>query len=133
CEGGVRSCPSGVRRARGCAPRRRLGEGQGNLGSPESPAAARRSPGPRLSPVAVQMLRDIDEETVDFTPSYDDRRLEPLVLPARVPNLLVNGSSGIAVGMATNIPPHNLGEVIDACVAMIDDPAITVDGLMRHV
>src|SRR5205823_13116701 len=99
-----------------------LVDGQGNFGSTEFPAAAMRYTEARLSPVAVQMLRDIDEETVDFAASYDDRRLEPLVLPARVPNLLVNGPSGIAVGMATNILLHNLGEVIDACVAMIDDP-----------
>src|SRR5881628_730241 len=79
------------------------------------------------------MLRDIDADTVDFGPNYDESRREPLVLPARFPNLLVNGSSGIAVGMATNIPPHHLGETIDALVAMIDDPAIDVDRLMKHV
>jgi DNA gyrase subunit A len=122
-----------VRLAQRFASRYPLVDGQGNFGSTEFPAAAMRYTEARLSPVAMQMLRDIDEETVDFAASYDDRRLEPLVLPGRVPNLLVNGSSGIAVGMATNIPPHNLGEVIDACVAMLDDPAITVDGLMRHV
>ena len=87
----------------------------------------------RLSRLATEMLRDIDEDTVDDTPTYDDRRTEPVVLPSRLPNLLVNGSSGIAVGMATNIPPHNLGEVIDAVVATIDDPDIEVEGLMRHV
>src|SRR5919106_1419434 len=83
--------------------------------------------------LATEMLRDIDADTVDFVPNYDESRLEPLVLPARFPNLLVNGSSGIAVGMATNIPPHNLGEAIDATVAYIDDPEIDVAGLMKHI
>jgi DNA gyrase subunit A len=87
----------------------------------------------RLSRIATEMLRDIDADTVDFGPNYDESRREPLVLPARFPNLLVNGSSGIAVGMATNIPPHHLGETIDALVAMIDDPAIDIDRLMKHV
>jgi DNA gyrase subunit A len=87
----------------------------------------------RLARIATEMLRDLDMDTVDFAPNYDGSRREPLVLPARFPNLLVNGSSGIAVGMATNIPPHNLREVIDATVAYIDDPEIDVDGLMRHV
>jgi DNA gyrase subunit A len=87
----------------------------------------------RLARIATEMLRDLDMDTVDFTPNYDGSRQEPLVLPARFPNLLVNGSSGIAVGMATNIPPHNLSEVIDATVAYIDDPDISVEGLMRHV
>src|SRR5438132_8616029 len=87
----------------------------------------------RLSRMATELLRDIDAETVDYVPNYDERRREPSVLPSRFPNLLVNGSSGIAVGMATNIPPHHLGETIDALVAMIDDPAIDVDRLMRHV
>jgi DNA gyrase subunit A len=87
----------------------------------------------RLTRLATEMLRDIDSGTVDFAPNYDESRREPTVLPARFPNLLVNGSAGIAVGMATNIPPHNLGETIDALVAMIDDPAIDVDRLMRHV
>ena len=82
----------------------------------------------RLSPLAVEMLRDIDAETVDFMPNYDERRREPIVLPARFPNLLVNGSSGIAVGMATNIPPHNLGETIDAVVELIDNPDATHRG-----
>ncbi len=108
-------------------------DGQGNFGSQEFSAAAMRYTEARLSKYATEMLRDIDEDTVDTTATYDDRRREPTVLPARVPNLLVNGSSGIAVGMATNIPPHNLGEVIDACVAMIDDPTIDVDGLMKYV
>ena len=79
------------------------------------------------------MLRDIDADTVDFGPNYDESRMEPLVLPARFPNLLVNGASGIAVGMATNIPPHNLRETIDAVIAYIDDPEIDDDGLMQHI
>src|SRR2546426_4096599 len=83
----------------------------------------------RLSRMATEMLRDIDANTVDFGPNYDESLREPSVLPARFPNLLVNGSSGIAVGMATNIPPHNLAETIDAVVAMIDDPTIDADGL----
>ncbi|MDQ3433204.1 MAG: DNA gyrase subunit A, partial [Actinomycetota bacterium] len=87
----------------------------------------------RLARLATEMLRDIDADTVDFTPTYDDARLEPSVLPSRYPNLLVNGSAGIAVGMATNIPPHNLREVIDGVVAYIDDPTIDVAGLMKHI
>ncbi len=87
----------------------------------------------RLHRLATEMLRDLDQDTVDFVPNYDGSRQEPLVLPSRFPNLLVNGSSGIAVGMATNIPPHNLGEVIDATVAYIDDPDISIDGLMAHI
>ncbi|MBV8065593.1 MAG: DNA gyrase subunit A [Actinobacteria bacterium] len=87
----------------------------------------------RLSRIATEMLRDIDSDTVDFGPNYDESRREPSVLPSRFPNLLVNGSAGIAVGMATNMPPHHLGEVIDAVVAMIDDPEINVEGLMKHV
>jgi DNA gyrase subunit A len=87
----------------------------------------------RLSRIATEMLRDIDDDTVDFGPNYDESRREPSVLPSRFPNLLVNGSAGIAVGMATNMPPHHLGETIDAVVAMIDDPSINVDGLMKHI
>src|SRR5215218_8638082 len=107
---------------------------QGNFGSidNDSPAAMRYTEA-RLSRLATEMLRDIDADTVDFGPNYDDSRQEPLVLPARFPNLLVNGSSGIAVGMATNIPPHNLREAIDAVVAYIDDPQIDVKGLMKHL
>ncbi len=108
-------------------------DGQGNFGSQEFSAAAMRYTEARLSKYATEMLRDIDENTVDTTATYDDRRREPTVLPSRVPNLLVNGSSGIAVGMATNSPPHNLAEVIDACLAMLDDPEIDIDGLMKHV
>ncbi len=122
-----------VRLAQDFASRYPLVDGQGNFGSTEFPAAAMRYTEARLSRVAVEMLRGIDEDTVDVIPTYDDRRTEPVVLPARLPNLLINGSSGIAVGMATNIPPHNIGEVINAVVAMIDDPEIPVEGLMRHV
>ena len=122
-----------VRLAQDFASRYPLVDGQGNFGSSEFAAAAMRYTEAKLSRLATEMLRDIDEDTVDDAPTYDDRRSEPLVLPSRIPNLLVNGSSGIAVGMATNIPPHNLGEVIDAVVAQIDDPAIEVEGLMRHI
>src|SRR5580658_46258 len=99
----------------------------------DGPAAAMRYTEARLARIATEMLRDLDMDTVDFAPNYDGSRREPLVLPARFPNLLVNGSSGIAVGMATNIPPHNLREVIDATIAYIDDPDIETAGLMRHV
>jgi DNA gyrase subunit A len=122
-----------VRLAQDFASRYPLVDGQGNFGSSEFAAAAMRYTEAKLSRLATEMLRDIDEDTVDDAPTYDDRRSEPLVLPSRVPNLLINGSSGIAVGMATNIPPHNLGEVVDAVVATIDDPAIEVEGLMRHI
>src|SRR5436190_11006003 len=87
----------------------------------------------RLTRLATELLRDIDADTVDFVPNYDETKRQPDVLPARFPNLLVNGSSGIAVGMATNIPPHNLTEVVDALVALIDEPTIDVDRLTRHV
>jgi DNA gyrase subunit A len=109
-------------------------DGQGNFGSmdPDPPAAMRYTEA-RLAKVANFLLGDIDRDTVDFTPNYDASEREPQVLPARFPNLLVNGAGGIAVGMATNIPPHNLGEVIAACRAYIDDPAITTEGLMEHV
>ncbi|MHB1361296.1 MAG: DNA gyrase subunit A [Thermoleophilia bacterium] len=109
-------------------------DGQGNFGSVDgdSPAAYRYTEA-RLSKLAMEMLRDIDEDTVDFIPNFDESTEEPAVLPARFPNLLVNGSSGIAVGMATNIPPHNLTETIDACVAMIDNPDITVGDLMKYM
>jgi DNA gyrase subunit A len=123
-----------VRMAQNFSMRNELVDGQGNFGSiDEDPAAAMRYTEARLARIATEMLRDLDMDTVDFTPNYDGSRQEPLVLPARFPNLLVNGSSGIAVGMATNIPPHNLREVIDATVAYIDDPDISVEGLMRHV
>ena len=109
-------------------------DGQGNFGSmdPDPPAAMRYTEA-RLGKVANFLLGDIDRDTVDFTPNYDASEREPQVLPARFPNLLVNGAGGIAVGMATNIPPHNLGEVLAACRAYIDDPAISSEGLMEHV
>jgi len=109
-------------------------DGHGNLGSIDGdPAAASRYTEARLAPLAMEMARDIDKDTVDFVPNYDETRKEPVVLPARFPNLLVNGSSGIAVAMATNIPPHNLGEVIDALVLMIDNPNVTLGELMQIV
>jgi DNA gyrase subunit A len=111
-----------------------LVDGQGYFGSVDGdPPGAMRYTECRLSRIATEMLRDIDADTVDFVPNYDESRKEPLVLPSRFPNLLVNGSQGIAVGMATNIPPHNLGEVVDSIVAMIDDPTIDVERLSRHV
>jgi len=107
-------------------------DGQGNFGSVDGDApAAMRYTEVRLARLAQEMLRDIDKETVDFTPNYDESTVEPVVLPTVLPNLLVNGSSGIAVGMATNIPPHNLGEVVDAVIAHLEDPEITIDGLMQ--
>jgi DNA gyrase subunit A len=123
-----------VRMAQDFSMRYELVDGQGNFGSvDDDPAAAMRYTEARLARIATEMLRDLDMDTVDFAPNYDGSRQEPLVLPARFPNLLVNGSSGIAVGMATNIPPHNLREVIDATVAYIENPDIDVDGLMAHV
>src|SRR6266496_1851285 len=111
-----------------------LVDGQGNFGSVDGdPAAAYRYTEARLTRVAMEMLADIDKNTVDFAPNFDDRLQEPTVLPSKVPNLLVNGSSGIAVGMATNIPPHNLSEVCDAVVALIDNPEMTVDELCEIV
>ena len=108
-------------------------DGQGNFGSDSDPPAAERYTEARLARVAESLLDDLDKDTVDFQPNYDDTEQEPKVLPAGFPNLLVNGAQGIAVGMATNIPPHNLGEVIDACCAYLDDRAITVEELMEHV
>src|SRR5919112_987060 len=123
-----------VRLAQDFSMRYELVDGQGTFGSiDDDPAAAMRYTEARLDRMAMEMLRDLDADTVDFVPNYDGRKQEPVVLPARFPNLLVNGSSGIAVGMATNIPPHNLGEVIDATVAFIDDPSISVEALMRHI
>jgi DNA gyrase subunit A len=123
-----------VRLAQDFSMRNPLVDGQGNFGSvDDDPAAAMRYTEARLAPLAREMLRDLDEDTVDFQPNYDGRKQEPLVLPSRFPNLLVNGASGIAVGMATNIPPHNLRETIDAVIAYIDDPDIDTAGLMRHI
>src|SRR5918996_552803 len=123
-----------VRMAQEFSLRYPLVDGQGNFGSiDDDPAAAMRYTEARLGPLATEMLRDIDTNTVEFGPNYDERTQEPLLLPARFPNLLVNGAAGIAVGMATNIPPHNLGEVIGAVNAYIDDPEIDQRGLMKHV
>jgi len=123
-----------VRLAQDFSMRNPLIDGQGNFGSiDDDPAAAMRYTEARLSRIATEMLRDLDADTVDFIPNYDGSQQEPLVLPARFPNLLVNGSSGIAVGMATNIPPHNLRETIGAVIAFIDDPAVDVEGLMKHI
>src|SRR3984957_6378796 len=109
-------------------------DGQGNFGSiDDDPAAAMRYTEARLQRLAEEMLRELDSDTVDFGPNYDESKREPLVLPARFPNLIVNGSSGIAVGMATNMPPHQLGEAIDAVVSLIDNPAANVEELMRHI
>lgn len=111
-----------------------LVDGHGNFGSVDGdPPAAYRYTEARMAKISQEMLRDIDSDTVDFDPNYDYSRKEPRVLPSRFPNLMVNGSVGIAVGMATNIPPHNLSETIDAVCALIDDPEITVDGLMEHI
>ena len=123
-----------VRLAQDFSMRYMLVDGQGNFGSVDGdPAAAYRYTEARLSKISNEMLRDIDKETVNWDPNFDESKKEPRVLPSRFPNLLVNGSSGIAVGMATNIPPHNLTEVINACVAVLDDPEITMSDLMEHV
>ena len=123
-----------VRMAQEFSLRLPLIEGQGNFGSIDGdPPAADRYTEARLAKVTMSMLVDLDKDTVDFQQNYSNEFLEPTVLPARFPNLLVNGAGGIAVGMATNIPTHNLSEVIDACIAMIDDPAITVDELMQII
>ena len=117
-----------VRLAQDFTVRMPLVDGQGNFGSIDNdPAAAMRYTEARLSRVAEEMLANLDQETVDWTLNFDDTLREPTVLPARLPAVLVNGASGIAVGMATNIPPHNLGEVIDACCAVIDAPEISID------
>ena len=123
-----------VRMAQDWSLRVPLIEGQGNFGSIDGdPPAAMRYTESRLFKVSEALLDDIDKETVDFQDNYDGREQEPVVLPARFPNLLVNGSGGIAVGMATNVPPHNLGEVVDGCVAMIDNPAISLEELMEYI
>ncbi|MGD8590691.1 MAG: DNA gyrase subunit A [Chromatiales bacterium] len=123
-----------VRMAQPFSMRYMLVDGQGNFGSVDgdSPAAMRYTE-VRMAKIAHSMLDDLDKETVDFVPNYDNSEKEPAVLPARIPNLLVNGSAGIAVGMATNVPPHNLNEVIDACVALIDDESIGIEVLMQHL
>ena len=123
-----------VRLAQDFSSRYPMVDGHGNFGSIDGDsAAAMRYTEIRMARIAEEMLRDIDKDTVNFGPNYDESMKEPLVLPARIPNLLVNGSSGIAVGMATNIPPHNLGEVVDGLVAMIENPEITIDELMDYI
>ncbi len=123
-----------VRMAQPFSLRYLLVDGQGNFGSVDGDsAAAMRYTEARMAKLTHELMADIDKDTVDFQPNYDEKESEPTVMPSRFPNLLVNGSAGIAVGMATNIPPHNLSEIIDAVVALIDDPEIGIDGLMRHV
>ena len=123
-----------VRLAQDFSMRYMLVDGHGNFGSVDGdPPAAYRYTESRMSKLAVEMLQDIDKQTVDFGPNFDDSRKEPKVLPSHFPNLLVNGSTGIAVGMATNIPPHNLGEVVDGVCALIDNPDIDMDGLMQYI
>ncbi|MHC2619144.1 DNA gyrase subunit A [Bradyrhizobium huanghuaihaiense] len=123
-----------VRMAQDFSMRAPLIDGQGNFGSVDGdPPAAMRYTESRLTKIALKLLEDIDDDTVDFQDNYDGSEREPVVLPARFPNLLVNGAGGIAVGMATNIPPHNLGEVIDACVALIDNPSLTIDELINII
>ncbi|HWX89527.1 MAG TPA: DNA gyrase subunit A, partial [Rhizomicrobium sp.] len=123
-----------VRMAQEFSMRVPLIDGQGNFGSVDGdPPAAYRYTEARLAKPAIPLIDDIDKDTVDFQANYDSSEKEPSVLPAKYPNLLVNGAGGIAVGMATNIPPHNLGEVIDACVALIDNPALSIDDLINII
>src|SRR5690606_27309989 len=123
-----------VRLAQDWTMRYTLVDGQGNFGSMDGdPAAASRYTEARLSKPAHELLEDIDQDTIDFRPNYDDSAVEPVVLPAKFPNLLVNGTSGIAVGMATNIPTHNLCEVIDATCALVDNPELTLEELMQYI
>ncbi len=123
-----------VRMAQDFSLRHPLVDGHGNFGSRDGDAAAAmRYTEARLAKISMEMLADINKDTVDFKPNFDEHEVEPVVLPSRFPNLLVNGSSGIAVGMATNIPPHNLGEVIDGICAVIDNPEITIDELMKYI
>ena len=123
-----------VRMAQDFSMRHMLVDGQGNFGSVDGDnAAAMRYTEIRLAKIAHEMLADLDKETVDFGPNYDGSEKEPLVLPSKLPNLLVNGSGGIAVGMATNIPPHNLNEVVDACQHLLQNPGATIDELMEII
>ena len=123
-----------VRMAQDFSYRNMLVDGHGNFGNIEGyGAAAMRYTESRLSKISLQLLRDINKDTVDFAPNFDESEKEPVILPSRFPNILVNGTMGIAVGMATNIPPHNLGEVIDGCIAYIDNPDIDLDGLMQYI
>ena len=132
--GGASVYDAMVRLAQDFSLRYPLVDGQGNFGSVDGdPPAAYRYTEARMSRMAVEMLTDIDKDTIDWDPNFDETKKEPSVLPCRFPNLLVNGSQGIAVGMATNIPPHNLSEVIDGCVAYIEDPDIDLPGLMEHI
>ncbi|MCH6565694.1 MAG: DNA gyrase subunit A, partial [Proteobacteria bacterium] len=123
-----------VRMAQPFSMRHMLIDGQGNFGSVDgdSPAAMRYTE-VRMSKIAHELLADLDKETVDFLPNYDESEFEPAVLPTRTPNLLINGSSGIAVGMATNIPPHNLSEVVNACLLLLDQPESTIENLMELI
>ncbi|NNM29850.1 MAG: DNA gyrase subunit A, partial [Akkermansiaceae bacterium] len=126
--------PTLVNMAQGWSMRETLVEGQGNFGSPEAdPPAAMRYTEARLTHLGMAMMADLEKRTVDFVPNYDETRTEPTVFPAAFPNLLINGGTGIAVGMATNIPPHNLGEIVDALCAQIDNPEISLPELMQHV
>ena len=123
-----------VRMAQDFSMRLPLLDGQGNFGSVDGdPPAAERYTEVRLEKVAMQLLEDLDKDTVDFRPNYDEKELEPVVLPARFPNLLVNGAGGIAVGMATNIPPHNLGETVDGVLALMDRPDMTFEDLLEII
>ena len=123
-----------VRLAQDFSIRAPLVDGHGNFGSVDGDgAAAMRYTEARLSKIASELVKDIDKDTVDFYPNFDDTCMQPVVLPAKFPNLLVNGSEGIAVGMATSIPPHNLGEVIDATIALLNDPELEVDDLMEYI
>ena len=126
--------PTLVHMAQPWAMRERLVDGQGNFGSIEGdPPAAMRYTEARMTHLGAALMTDMEKDTVDFVPNYDETRTEPTVFPAAFPNLLVNGGTGIAVGMATNIPPHNLSEVVDGICAQIDNPDITLDELMQHV
>ncbi|MEH6728777.1 MAG: DNA gyrase subunit A, partial [Hyphomicrobiales bacterium] len=123
-----------VRMAQEFSMRLPLVDGQGNFGSVDGdPPAAMRYTECRMEKAAQYLLADLEKDTVDFQENYDGREKEPVVMPSRFPNLLANGAGGIAVGMATNIPPHNLGEVINSCIALIDDPAITLSGIMEYM
>ncbi|MGI8603578.1 MAG: DNA gyrase subunit A [Verrucomicrobiales bacterium] len=126
--------PTLVHMAQPWSMRELLIRGQGNFGSVEGdPPASMRYTEAKLAPLGAVLMDDMEKDTVDFVPNYDDTRTEPTVMPSAFPNLLVNGGTGIAVGMATNIPPHNLGEVVDGLCALIDDPSLSIDGLMRHI
>ena len=123
-----------VRMAQDFCMRYPLIDGQGNFGSIDGdPAAAYRYTECRLEQIAEELVADLDKDTVDFQPNFDEKEHEPVVLPARIPNLLINGSTGIAVGMATNIPPHNLTEIVDACCALIDEPEMDVKDVAKFV